>query len=144
MKYDEVPESTLIGKASSISSLFLILAHASDDRAAAFTHIGRALGGPRSCRILLKEKIEGISEVALTRPLNYCTATMELMRLASSEARFDPPNCPGDSMRKGWEVRRAARDGKKFLVLFADWVCLDEERKYVSEAMEALSSSAAI
>jgi hypothetical protein len=126
VRYENLPESELIGKASSQVTLFFLLIAAAGKQTATFTHIDRALGGPRSCRLMFQEAVPSYTEtVALREPLNCAIATVELLDLAHSEARYTPQ--PQPQAEKGWEIRVAEADGKKFIIALAEWVLPDED-----------------
>lgn len=133
MKYDDLPDSELVGKACLTTTLFLLLMKAVGNRSAMFTHMDRAIGGPGSCRIFFTEPDPIYTEtVALPEPINCATAAAILMEFAQSEARF--PAQTNVHTRKGFEVRVGESRGRKILIVLADWVSVLEDQKYMIEA----------
>src|SRR3989344_1424528 len=75
-------------------------------------------GTSRSGRILSPKVREGVDP--LQPPMDVNEATMQLMRFAAEEARYDRKPMP--RARKGWEFRTADIGGTKVLIAWATWV----------------------
>ncbi|MEK7135212.1 MAG: hypothetical protein AAB780_00705 [Patescibacteria group bacterium] len=132
MRYEDLPESELVGKGCLMATLFLLLVKATENRTAVFTHTDRAIGGPRSCRLLFTKPDPTYTEtVAFPDPLNCGTAAATLIQFAKTEARF--PTRPNEHLKKGFEIRTGKSGGRKFVIVLADWVSVQEDQKYMIE-----------
>ena len=123
MKTSDLPQSELVGFASEVEALALLLDKAVD-HSGPFMYFGRALGALRSCRILFQNKIDPYTETApLQKPYDSKATAIEFLREDFlSEARYNPTTPHEDRAVKGWEVRKAIHQNQVMVIVWASWM----------------------
>jgi hypothetical protein len=120
MELSEVPESELLVASADPEVLYTalnsIVVGAGRFGFEAMTIIR---GTSRTGRVLLMR--QRWDAVKLQRRLPPYGAVVEMIRLVrQSEARYDPPECPG--MVQGWEIRKAMVNDEPIAIVRTAWV----------------------
>lgn len=82
------------------------------------SHSAAVHGGSRSMRLLASKPFAG--SIAHQSAMDAWKTAQELVKLAETEARYDPPH--KDGHEKAWEVRRIHLDDVPAILVQTTWV----------------------
>lgn len=123
--YSNLPQSELVGVAANREDMTRVLEVVTQG-GLHFSYFDRALGGPRSCRLLFQEHVDGLTTTPpFCRPFSPKETADEFFNEKfMEEVRCDPFDAPSQRESKGWEIRVAQVSGKTVVIVLAVWVRL--------------------